>query len=79
MDNEDYKAIYKCRLCGEEFEDCTTGEPLAMALTMALAINGTTKHVRYNGNLHNHIVHNCKNGSYGMADFQGFRKIAKDN
>lgn len=56
---------------------CETGEMVAMALTVALATTGKTEHVRYNGNLHRHMAHNCKDGSYGMADFQGFRKDRK--
>lgn len=71
----EYKAIYKCRLCGKEFEYCRAGEVIAQALTVALAVNGTTEHVRYNGNLHTHTTHECDDGSLGIADFQGFQKI----
>lgn len=71
----EYQAIYKCRLCGKEFVHCETGENVAMALTVALAVNGSTEHVRYNGNLHRHLAHNCVDGSFGYADFCGFRKV----
>lgn len=75
----EYQAIYKCRLCGEKFVHCETGDLTAMALTVALATTGKTEHVRCNGNLHRHIPHNCKDGSYGMADFQGFQKVKEEN
>lgn len=43
---DEYMAIYKCRLCGKEFEYCRTGEIVAQALTVALSVNESTEHVR---------------------------------
>lgn len=71
----EYQAIYKCRLCGEEFEEGTTGDIIAMACTVALTVKDSTEHVRYERNLHRHMPHHCKDGSYGFADFCGFRKV----
>ena len=41
----EYRAIYKCRLCGEEFEDGETGDIIAMACTVALNVKESTEHV----------------------------------
>ena len=73
----EYKAIYKCRLCGEEFEDFTTGEELAQAINMALAVCGNTNHVKCARNLYKNTMHYCKDGSFGFADFQGFKKVSE--
>lgn len=71
----EYRAIYKCRLCGKEFVHCKTKEYTAMSLTVALTVNDTTDHVRYDDILHRHLLHNCADGSFGYADFYGFRKV----
>ena len=71
----EYRAIYKCRLCGEEFEEGETGDIIAMTCTVALTVNNSTKHVRCERNLHRYMPHHCKDGSYGFADFCGFRKV----
>lgn len=72
------KAIYKCRLCGEIFEDYTTGEELAQAINMALVVCGHTNHVKCARNLYKYTMHYCKDGSFGFADFQGFKKINEE-
>ena len=53
----EYKAIYKCCLCGEEFEDFTTREELAQAINMALAVCGNTNHVKCARNLYKNTMH----------------------
>lgn len=67
------KAIYKCRLYGEKFKDCETGYGIA-----CLLISGITSHEYYTTKgyptFHRTAVHNCKDGSIGFADFQGFKK-----
>lgn len=73
----DFKAIYKCRLCGETFEDCTTEEELAQAINMALVVCGNTNHVKCARNLYKNTMHYCKDGSFGFADFQGFKKVGE--
>lgn len=78
MDSAEYRAVYRCRLCGEEFEDCTVGEDLAQAVNMALVVLGNTQHVKIQRNLYRNAPHYCKDGSFGFADFQGFKKI-EDN
>ena len=72
----EYRAIYKCRLCGEEFENGRIeNENIVDSCVMAISILGDTQKVRTSMSLHEHYVHYCKNGSMGMADFLGFRKV----
>lgn len=70
-----YQAIYRCRLCGEEFIEGITVEGSAMAVDAALTVNETF----YNGSTHTsgrrYMQHNCADGSFGFADFQGFRMV----
>lgn len=72
----EYQAIYKCRLCGEEYVGCGTGsENIALASICGL----TSKEYFYpKGSgigVHRVDCHNCKDGSFGLADFMGFRKV----
>lgn len=71
----EYRAIYKCRMCGEEYSDAVSGEMVAMALTVALTVNDSTEHVRCNGKLRRHGIHYCKDDSFGFSDFIGMRKV----
>jgi hypothetical protein len=75
----EYKAIYKCRLCGETYADgCTTGRKVAercmaelvvgVISTQPLAPTMTT-------------AHNCGGdhaGSLGLADFQGWKRTKEE-
>lgn len=74
----EYRAAYKCRLCGETFRNAIAGEGVAQMMTLSLATVGNTKNVKYSGNLHKHAMHYCDDGSFGFADFQGFKKIDKE-
>lgn len=68
-----YQAVYKCRLCGEEFKGCVTGnENIAMVETINAASG-----IKSTQPLAPRIIeyHYCKDGSYGIADFQGFKKV----
>ena len=67
------KAVYKCRLCGQEFKDCETGRDIAFILTVGVT---SCEYYTIKGQLtfHRYIVHNCKDGSIGFADFRGFKK-----
>ena len=69
------RAIYKCRLCGEEFEDGRAGKDISH---MAVAVLTVKNHFKPEGcavGIHRHNVHHCNDGSYGFADFIGFRKV----
>lgn len=82
-----YKAIYKCRLCGEIFEDVQVpympmngidGEVDIKAID-DLCNLGSREHSFREGcglGLHRYLLHNCKGeykNSYGFGDFQGLK------
>lgn len=74
----EYRAIYKCRLCGEEFYNAGTGdEDTASKATMytVLESSGITPQFESRNAPIQFDLHNCKDGSYGMADFQGMKKV----
>lgn len=65
----EYRAIYKCRLCGEEFERFSF-KYIAEAQTYM-----SNMCVQYGGNNFPYEHHFCKNGNIGFADFIGCRKV----
>ena len=76
----EYKALYKCRLCGEVFQiSATTGEKLAercmVELNVGLVCTVPTAPTMT-------WTHNCGGdhaGSLGMADFLGWKKEGQEN
>ena len=70
-----FDAIYKCRLCGEEFVECSTsGEESNRSFVMkimcrAVEIMEPTIYT----------CHPCRDGSYGVADFLGFKFNNKED
>ncbi len=71
----EYRAIYKCRMCGEEFEDARMGKDIAY---MGAAVLTVKEHFKPEGcaiGVHRHNTHVCDDGSYGFADFVGFKKV----
>lgn len=66
-----YQAIYKCRLCGEVLGAEMTGKEIAVRETMMLACGF------YDGRkIPIQTVHFCENeDNFGIANFQGFRKV----
>lgn len=74
----EYRAIYKCRLCGEEFYNAGTScEDTASKATMytVLESSGITPQFESRNAPIQFDLHSCKDGSYGMADFQGMKKV----
>lgn len=71
----EYRAIYKCRMCGGEYSTAGAGENIAFQSIVGI----TSKDFFYpKGSgigLHRHDVHNCKDGSFGFSDFIGMRKV----
>lgn len=71
----EYRAIYKCRMCGEEYRTVGAVDKIAFQSIVGII----SKEFFYpNGSgigLHRHDVHNCKDGSFGYSDFIGFRKV----
>lgn len=65
-----YNGIYKCRLCGESYTRCCTSNPdIVVEHFIGLV---TDKKVLQQVDLTD--MHSCKDGSFGLGDFQGFRK-----
>lgn len=64
-----YEGIYKCRLCGEEFKVYQMNKEVAQeeAHMISCGVNG-----RYGTQCR--VVHECKDGSFGIGDCLGFRR-----
>jgi len=75
MSNEyQYRFIYKCRLCGAEEENPVTGnESLASNALLTVAVYG--KDLTSKSYITLLSVHVCSDGSHGIADLQGYRKV----
>lgn len=67
-----YKAFYKCRLCGETYEDgTTTGNKEIIDTGMsALAHGWRSKEPMFPSMT---TAHRCDDYDTGIADFQGFK------
>lgn len=66
----EYRAIYKCRLCGEEYGSGYTGAAVSMSEISKITVDGVgIRGTRL------YSIHICDDGSYGLSDFQGFRKV----
>ena len=77
----EYQAIYKCRLCGEEFEKEKVYYKRAIAAVLCLGTFGNESFYDSTTDIYVYRVidHNCKDGSMGLADFLGFRKVEDGN
>lgn len=79
---DEYRAIYKCRLCGETYESGVT-------ITSRQKIVGTVAFLNYRDNsrisptdalgITRTTPHACKDGSIGLSDFCGFRIAEKSD
>ncbi len=68
----EYRTVFKCRLCGECYESgCTGSEAVALqsAIRACLGLPSQSQAPTMTE------VHSCRDGSLGVADFQGFRKV----
>ena len=75
----EYRAIYKCRLCGGEFaQGITTSEDVILQNMINLVTKCGIKQ-NIGVPVTETYMHNCKDGSYGFADFIGFRKMEDRN
>ena len=76
----EYRAIYKCRLCGEEFEKGATPNIDVAISRMVNITHGYMSDKYYTGiQVKDTFMHSCKDGSLGLADFLGFRKVEDGN
>ena len=70
-----FHGIYKCRLCGELFEPImTASENTAIESVSGAAYDGKWYSKGCGFGAHVRDVHHCKDGSWGIGDFQGFKK-----
>ena len=64
----EYRTLFKCRLCGELYEDgATMSKNIALNATILASLG---KSEINDPSLYG--VHCCKNGGYGISDFLGF-------
>lgn len=72
----EYQAIYRCRLCGEEFSENKVDETMAFGITVALGCGAAESFdiPSMNTIIYKTTTHECKDGSYGLADLQGLQK-----
>lgn len=72
---DEYRAVYKCRLCGEEYTGTRTMDVIIALQSTAALCNEEYFYPKGSGiGVHRYDCHYCKDGSYGLADFQGLRK-----
>lgn len=66
----EYKAMYKCRFCGVLFVGAITGKEIAERETLMISCGtgGTYGTPRK-------MVHHCNDGSIGLSEFIGFKKV----
>ncbi len=69
-----YKAIYKCRLCGKIFpKQEINGKDMELLIFDVMHFGSTQGDIGAN-TVWKESSHNCPDGSFGIADFQGFKK-----
>lgn len=64
-----YGTTYKCRLCGTQFVSGQASDNYVALKAMIGVINNDSMGMIQMPTLHS--VHNCKDGSLGLADFLG--------
>lgn len=70
----EYRAIYKCRLCGEEFEHCDWSKEYLITHPKNFFEHSKNSILRCEYQ-YSHWWHKCKDGSFGISDFIGFKKM----
>ena len=71
----EYRAIYKCRLCGERYKSVSAGKRTALQSSIKACLGySSAPQAPLMAD-----VHLCKDGSYGIADFEGFKKKVENN
>ncbi|WP_050698685.1 hypothetical protein [Anaeromassilibacillus senegalensis] len=70
--SEAYTPRYKCRICGKEFDGTPVCAKHEAKVCMWNAIRGQDN--EYMGFDGSYTGHECKNGSFGIADLIGFRR-----
>lgn len=69
----EYRAIYKCRLCGNKYSCTATGnKDIAYRTVVELTVLGYSTEPQAPTMT---APHPCPSGSIGVADFQGWEKV----
>lgn len=71
----EYQSIYKCRLCGGEFVRAVTGNADIAIKNMVIVTAECDVKQKILNPVTKLSMHSCKDGSMGLADFLGFRKV----
>lgn len=72
----EYRAIYKCRLCGEEYADSLISEYEAEKCFEKFEKGKSIyRSISGRNDIPKVKVHICKDDSLGFADFIGMRKV----
>lgn len=71
----EYQAIYKCRLCGKEFESAMTTSADVARKQILHATIGYKIEEWIGPPLEKNTMHSCKDGSMGVSDFLGIKKV----
>lgn len=79
MNMTEYRAIYKCRLCGEEYVSAIAGSADMAIKNMVVITVEFDSGQRILNPVTKLSMHSCKDGSMGLADFLGFRKVEDGN
>lgn len=66
----EYRATYKCRLCGETFTGAITGKKIAKTEALMIACGSSGEY-----GTQRKMIHDCDDGHIGLADFLGFQKV----
>lgn len=66
-----YNGIYKCRLCGESYIRCSTVSS-DVVIKHFIGLETDKKSIQQVTLTNMHV---CKDGSYGLGIFQGFKKV----
>ena len=72
----EYRAIYKCRLCGEEFErGAIPSVDAAIENMVNITYGYMTDKYSKGMQVKERFMHSCKDGSLGLSDFLGFKEV----
>ena len=73
-----YNPVYKCRMCGKTFKDeNVSGDDSCMIPVLAGIVIDVHSHPKYGSTIALYTQHEHKDGTYGIADLQGFQEESR--
>lgn len=73
---QEYRAIYRCRMCGEEYADSLMSEyEVEKCFEKFEKGKSIYRSISGRNDIPKVKVHICKDGSLGFSDFIGMRKV----